>query len=235
MAETYTLKLPLVAPAQAQKHVTVNEALSRLDGVVQMVLEEIDQANPPAEVAGAFSIGAGATGDWFGQDGRIAIASNEGWDFVTPEKGWSAFVKSTGAYAIFDGASWFANAQTLTANGAGIALETVEVDHDIETGATSSTGPIIPANSVVFGVTGRVLETISGTNTSFSVGVASESIDRYGSGYGLAQGSFVRGITSGPLAYYADTSLDLTADTGAFAGGVIRLCVHFLTLRIPAI
>ena len=35
MASTAQLALPLVAPAQAQKHVTVNEALARLDAAAQ--------------------------------------------------------------------------------------------------------------------------------------------------------------------------------------------------------
>ena len=34
-----TLELPLVMPAQAQKHVTVNEALLRLDALVRTVVE----------------------------------------------------------------------------------------------------------------------------------------------------------------------------------------------------
>ena len=37
--DTAKLGLPLLAPAQAQKHVTVNEALMRLDGMVDLVLQ----------------------------------------------------------------------------------------------------------------------------------------------------------------------------------------------------
>ena len=36
MAKTAQLDLPLVMPAQAQKHVTVNEALARLDAAAQL-------------------------------------------------------------------------------------------------------------------------------------------------------------------------------------------------------
>ena len=36
MSETSQLKLPLLQTAQAQKHVTVNEALALLDQLVQM-------------------------------------------------------------------------------------------------------------------------------------------------------------------------------------------------------
>ena len=46
MADTTNLTLPLLAASQAQKHVTVNEALSRLDGMVQLRLLSISTATP---------------------------------------------------------------------------------------------------------------------------------------------------------------------------------------------
>lgn len=233
MAETEFLNLPLLAAAQSQKHVTVNEALSRLDGLVQMVLENVAVTAPPAVVNGVWGIGSGATDAWFGQDGRIAIAANGGWDFVTPAIGWKAHVRATGAQAIFDGSEWATNAQTLSPNGAGIALETIEIDHLFAAGAESTTQALIPAQSTVLAVTGRVLQSISGTATSFSLGLASESIDRYGSGYGLSTGSFLRGITSAPLTYYSDTPLTFTADGGTFSGGEVRLSVHLMRYRLP--
>ena len=45
--ETMRLQLPLLQPAQAQKHVTVNEALMRLDGLTNAVLESASVAVPP--------------------------------------------------------------------------------------------------------------------------------------------------------------------------------------------
>ena len=42
------LSLPLIQPAQAQKHVTQNEALRVLDVVVQLVVIAADQTAPPA-------------------------------------------------------------------------------------------------------------------------------------------------------------------------------------------
>lgn len=49
MAETTSrLELPLILPSQAQKHVTHNEALLRLDGLVQLVLEGLEATTPPA-------------------------------------------------------------------------------------------------------------------------------------------------------------------------------------------
>ncbi len=48
MTGTTHLDLPLLAAAQAQKHVTLNEALTRLDAVVQLSVRSRSIANPPA-------------------------------------------------------------------------------------------------------------------------------------------------------------------------------------------
>jgi len=47
MTETNQFQLPLVQASQAQKHVTVNEALARLDAAAQLRLESIVIAVPP--------------------------------------------------------------------------------------------------------------------------------------------------------------------------------------------
>ena len=47
MTSTTLLGLPLVQAAQAQKHVTVNEALARLDGLVLLTLQSQSVATPP--------------------------------------------------------------------------------------------------------------------------------------------------------------------------------------------
>lgn len=41
------LSLPYIAAAQAQKHVTHNEAVQQLDILAQLTLEGIDQSTPP--------------------------------------------------------------------------------------------------------------------------------------------------------------------------------------------
>ena len=45
------LGLPYLLPSQAQKHVTHNAALHRLDGLVQLVLEATGAETPPADPA----------------------------------------------------------------------------------------------------------------------------------------------------------------------------------------
>lgn len=232
MPDTAKLGLPLVAAAQAQKHVTVNESLTRLDALVQLDLTSIEATVPPASPSDgeAHAVGTGATGAWAGEDGRVAVFVNGGWVFLTPQTGWQGW--SGGSRVQFDGIDWVAGAGALSENGAGFVQRTVEIDHVVAAGGTSTVAGIIPANTVVYGVTGRILSGIGGA-TGFQVGVAG-SADRYGSGIGTTSGAWLRGLTGSPLTYYAATDLILTAEGGVFDGtGVLRLAVHFAELTLP--
>ena len=234
MADTSRLGLPLLDPAQAQKHVTVNEALVRLDALVQITLDGLGVTAPPASPANGavYAVGAGATGVWAGRDGELAVFVNNGWAFVTPHAGWRAFDASAGIAVTHDGSGWIAGGGALSPNGAGFVHRTSEIDHPVTAGAASSVAGAIPSDAIVYGVTGRVLTTIGGA-ASFEVGVAG-SPDRYGSGFGTGAGSFTRGLTGTPLAYYAPTDLILTAQGGVFDGsGSLRLAVHYAELTIP--
>ncbi len=232
MPETAKLGLPLVAPAQAQKHVTVNESLTRLDALVQLSLESVGGTLPPSSPGEgeAHSVGAGATGAWTGQDGQVAVYANGGWVFLSPQTGWQGW--SGGTRVQFDGVDWIEGAGALSVNGAGFVHRTIELDHAVAAGASSAVSAAVPANTIVYGVSGRVLSAIGGA-TSFEVGV-SGSTDRYGSGIGVGAGAWLRGMTGSPLAYYADTDLLLTAQGGSFDGsGTLRLAVHFAELTLP--
>ncbi len=72
MSDTATprLGLPYLAAAQAQKHVTLNAALARLDGLVQTaVVSRSTAVQPAAPADGAlYLLPAGASGaDWSGR------------------------------------------------------------------------------------------------------------------------------------------------------------------------
>jgi len=95
--------LPYILASQAQKHVTHNEALNLLDGLVQMVLEERDATLPPVVPAAGtlFHLGVGATGDWSGQDGKLALRQEASWVFMVPHDGWLAWDKATSELVVF--------------------------------------------------------------------------------------------------------------------------------------
>ncbi len=105
---TPILQLPLILPAQAQKHVTHNEALRLLDLMVQLSVLTRNLTVPPAtpSVGDRHIVPSGATGDWAGQAGRIALAAVTGWQFIQPMAGWSAQVMTEGQAAVFDGVVW---------------------------------------------------------------------------------------------------------------------------------
>lgn len=235
MTDTTRFQLPLIAPSQAQKHVTVNEALTRLDAMVQLKLLSVTTGTPPLTPAegDAYGVPSGAVNAWSGQDGAIAVYVNAGWAFVAASQGMTAYVADEGGHAVHDGTDWQTGMQSLTASGAGMISKTIEVDHTLSVGATSNVTNALPGQSVVFAVTGRVLGDITGSATGFSLGV-SASNNRYGNGLSLTQGSWLRGLTGTPTTYYSAEDLILTAEGGTFdGGGSIRLAVHCLQFALP--
>ena len=235
MDETPQLSLPLLQAAQAQKHVTVNEALIRLDGLAQLVLKSVDVSVPPglAQPGDCYGVPAGAAGVWTGQGGLVALYSNGGWLFVQPRAGWRAWIADQTRDAVFDGVKWVGGTVAVSPGGAAMAFEIVEIDHVIEAAATSVALGAIPGDTVVFGVTGRVMQAIEGGVSGWQLGVAS-SVNRYGSGLAVQAGAWIRGITGTPVTYDAPEDLVLTAEGGFFAGGAVRLAVNLMRLSVPA-
>lgn len=244
MSEPITARfgLPLLQPAQAQKHVTVNEALMRLDGLVNLVLQSATVAAPPAPVVDGqcFAVPAGAGGAWAGRDGNLAIGSNGGWVFVPPRPGQRGWLVDQGCHALWDGTAWVAGVVSLGALGGAMMSRMAEGVVSVKAGTTVVTDVVIPANVMVIGATARVIETINGTATSWSLGHAGLTgvtgpAQRFGSGLGLAEGSYGMGLLSTPASFYAPMPLRLTAVGGSFGGaGKVRLSLHWLELRIPS-
>lgn len=233
MDDTANLSLPLLQPAQAQKHVTVNEALTRLDGLTQLCLASVDQTVPPVAPAEgmAYGVPVGAVNEWAGQGGHVAVFVGGGWVFVPARRGWQALVLDLGEPAIFDGAEWRRGAVTLSPGGAALALRCSELDVTLGAGSSVTTPVAFPGRSVAIGVTGRVTEAITGTATAWSLGVAGDAA-RYGAGLGLSRNSWVNGPGT-PLVYWSDTSLEITAEGGEFEGGAVRLVAHYAELSLP--
>ncbi|WP_135448865.1 DUF2793 domain-containing protein [Tabrizicola caldifontis] len=122
--DTTILSLPLILPAQAQKHVTHNEALLALDLIVQLAVIDRVRTVPPQlpSVGDRHIVAAGASGDWAGQAGRIALYSETGWQFTQPLPGWRAHVLAEGQTAVFDGLVWKAPSDgPLTVTQLGVA------------------------------------------------------------------------------------------------------------------
>jgi hypothetical protein len=106
--QTPHLALPFLAPAQAQKHVTHNEALIHLDALAQIAVEAVAATTPPGSpVEGdRYLLGVGPTGDWSGEDGRLAVFSDGAWWFATPAPGWVVFDKATDTLLVLKSSGW---------------------------------------------------------------------------------------------------------------------------------
>ena len=108
--ETTILTLPLILAAQAQKHVTHNEALVKLDLIVQLsVLSRNTLTAPVTPVVGdRYIVGGIGTGAWAGQDQKIALYTLGGWTFTTALLGWQAYIVDESQMGFFDGTTWIA-------------------------------------------------------------------------------------------------------------------------------
>ncbi len=86
---TANLLLPYILAAQAQKHVTHNEALLLLDGIVQLSVIDRDLAAPSASPADGdrYIVAVGASGDWAGWDLNVAFWTDGAWVRLPPRSG----------------------------------------------------------------------------------------------------------------------------------------------------
>ncbi|HEX3810036.1 MAG TPA: DUF2793 domain-containing protein [Rhizomicrobium sp.] len=118
MSDTPRASLPLLAAAQAQKHVTHNEALYQLDALTCANILDRDLSAPPASPADGdtYLVKATATGDWAGQTGNIAFCVDGGWRFYMPFAGLIAYVADESALIIYSGSSWLDFASMLSFN-----------------------------------------------------------------------------------------------------------------------
>jgi len=110
MSNTTNLVLPYLAVGQAQKHVTVNESLRRLDALVQLsVISATTTAQPASPADGAvYIVPAGKSGaDWSAYANEsLAYYRDGAWEQVSPREGWIAYVRDADHLLCFDGAAW---------------------------------------------------------------------------------------------------------------------------------
>ncbi len=102
------LSLPYIQPSQAQKHVTHNEGMRRLDALVHLAVSSTTQSTPPGvpQDGARFLLPISAGGAWAGQAGKLAVYEETAWVFYTPQAGWVAWVADTGESIVYDGTDW---------------------------------------------------------------------------------------------------------------------------------
>lgn len=108
MSTIPNLLLPQILAGQAQKHVTHNEALRSLDGLVQLSVKDRTCNTPPASAAdGArYIVGPAPTGSWAGWAGDIALRVDGAWHGLPARGGFLAWVEAEGVLLVREGLEW---------------------------------------------------------------------------------------------------------------------------------
>lgn len=235
---TPRLGLPYLAAGQAQKHVTLNEALSRLDGLVQpAVASRATAAQPASPVDGAlYILPAGAAGaEWSGRAAGTLMRFEAGaWEALAVQPGFLAWIADEQVLAVWTAAGWTALSSTFRNLTAALSPRDAATRFEIReqeltlAGASVVSTVVIPARAIVLGVSTRTTQAVTGAS-SYSCGVAGEA-GKFGALLSIALGGANIGVV-GPTAFYADTPVVLTATGGAFTGGKVRLSIHLMTFE----
>lgn len=243
--DTPNLALPYILPGQAQKHVTHNEALRLLDAMVQLAVLDRTRTAPPVSPAEGdrHLVASGATGAWEGWDGSIAFQVDGAWLRLIPRPGWQTWVEAESTPLIRTGSAWLTlgaamglitrSASVTVARGvhdSSVGMAVFEETLSGLSGADSTSSIVIPAGTLLLGVSTRTLTAITGA-TSFDCGIAGD-IGKFGAALGIAPGSTHLGIIA-PEPVLTDTAVLLTANGGPFTGGAVRIAIHGLTCGIP--
>ena len=95
MTDSTNLHFPYLDGAQAQKHVTVNESLRRLDALVLLAVEDKDLTAPPGCPPTAHATSPTRPPPAHGAARRIYVAHyvDGAWEFYTPREGFLAYVR----------------------------------------------------------------------------------------------------------------------------------------------
>ena len=99
------LALPYLLAAQAQKHVTHNEALRLLDAMVQLSVLDRTRTTPPASPADGdrHLVASGATGLWAGWDLNVAFWVDGVWLRLVPRPGWLVWIAAEQVFVVWNG------------------------------------------------------------------------------------------------------------------------------------
>jgi Protein of unknown function (DUF2793) len=105
---THRLSLPFIVAGQAQKEVTHNEALMRLDALVQPCVESIGDNVPPVapQLGACWIVGTAPRGAWADEANNLACWTSGGWRFVAAKKGMTVWSIPDGVSATYLGTEW---------------------------------------------------------------------------------------------------------------------------------
>ncbi len=137
---TTRLQLPFLAAGQAQKHITVNESLLRLDALAQLATVSASTVSQPGSPADGdvYILPSGKSGAaWGGMaNGAIAYYRDGAWEAISPREGWLAHAADADRLYVYSGSAW------------------------VELGAALGAWRIIAHSAVAAALTGTTAETV---------------------------------------------------------------------------
>lgn len=142
---TARFALPLLFAGQSQKEFYVNEAHALVDALLHAACEG-EAASPPASPAEgeAWLVASGATGEWAGQDGKLAAWQFGNWLLTTPSDGMRLFDRSTGQMLLYRGGWQRPAAPALPSGGSVVDAEARAAIADLV--ATLADAGILPSS-----------------------------------------------------------------------------------------
>jgi hypothetical protein len=104
------LALDYIAPGQAQKELSHNEALARLDFLVQpaVLAVGIDTPVDAPEPGQCWIVGAAPTAAWAAWPGALACWTSGGWRFAAPFEGMAVWSIADRQIVRYSGSAWTA-------------------------------------------------------------------------------------------------------------------------------
>jgi hypothetical protein len=158
-------------------------------------------------------------------NGQTSAAVNVAYGFVGLES------NQSGQWTIVD-QGFAPGLGVLAAAAHGANLQAGLIETLVNLSGPSTTASIqIPANCIVLAVGARVVTAIAGA-PSYEVGV-SGNLTQFGGGLATSAGSTNYGLI-GPTAFYSATSLIITATSGSFSGGQVRLTIAYFNVNPSA-
>ena len=102
--------LPNLYVGQAQKELTHNEALARIDALLHPVVEA-KLATPPAGLTDSsdglcWLVSSSATGQWVGRSGQVARWSAGSWRYLEPVSGMTIWLASGNKRLFYIAGAW---------------------------------------------------------------------------------------------------------------------------------
>lgn len=206
MPDSPNLILPYIQASQAQKHITHNEAIKLLDGVVQLaVISRVLTAPPGSPVDGdRYIVASSATGIWAGWDLNVAYFADGAWTRLVPRPGWNAYSVADSSNFTWNGSAWIAYGGPEFLDTAFALFDDVDptkkVNFDLSNISTGTTRTVLFPNGAGELVNLAATQTINGAKTfsgTFAVTATTATLgsSTAASTLGIGTGATLNGVS----------------------------------------